>query len=149
MNDFPSLSGLHKDQRSYLQMSHVDTRAPKLTKQSPPVVVGFPRYCSRNTCLLRADTDWLLADDPGDALQQRGRGQRAQVRPVVQGAWEQGSRVETAKGGLFALKASKQRQEIRIKGNKPPRSSPSSPTFALILSNVSRTFCRLSFLLPI
>lgn len=58
--------------------------------------------------LLGAEPDWLFADDPGDALQQRGRGQRAQVRPVVQRAREQGSGVETGKGGLFALKASKQ-----------------------------------------
>lgn len=53
--------------------------------------------------LAGADADRLLADDPGDALQQRGRGQRAQVRPVVQRAREQGGGVEPGEGGLLAL----------------------------------------------
>lgn len=62
--------------------------------------INFSKY------LFGADADWLFADNPGDALQQRGRGQRALIRPVVQRAWEQGSGVETSKGGLFPLNTS-------------------------------------------
>lgn len=53
--------------------------------------------------LLGADADWLFADNPGDALQQRGRGQGAVVRPVVQATGEQGGGVEVVEGGLLAL----------------------------------------------
>lgn len=72
-------------------------------------MVKFTRNYSRNFSeyLVGADADWLFADDPGDALQQRGCGQRALIRPVVQRAGEQGSRVETSKGGLFPLNTSK------------------------------------------
>lgn len=77
-------------------------------------MVEFPPE-SFSEYLLGADADWLFADDPGDALQQRGRGQRALVRPVVQRAREQGGRVETGKGGLFALMTSKETQEMRLR----------------------------------
>lgn len=53
--------------------------------------------------LLTADTDGLFADNPGNALQQRGCGQRAIISPVVQAAREQGSRVEVSESSLFAF----------------------------------------------
>lgn len=53
--------------------------------------------------LFRADADWRLADDPGDAFQQRGCGQRAVIGPVVQAAREQGCRVEACESGLLAF----------------------------------------------
>lgn len=74
-------------------------------------MVEFP--LNHSEYLLGADADRLFADDPGDALQQRGRGQRALVRPVVQRAREQGSRVEAGKAGLLALMTSKKTQEMR------------------------------------
>lgn len=79
-------------------------------------MVEFTRNYSGNLSeyLSGADADWLFADDPGDALQQRGRGQRALIRPVVQRAREQGSGVETRKGGLFPLNTSKEQQEVRM-----------------------------------
>lgn len=52
----------------------------------------------RSTHLVVADFDGLLHDDPGDGLCQRGRGQRAVVRPVVVGVGgQQAARVETVK----------------------------------------------------
>lgn len=47
--------------------------------------------------LLRADTDCLFADNPGNAFQQRGCSQRAIISPVVQLIREQSSRVEVFK----------------------------------------------------
>lgn len=61
--------------------------------------------------LLRADTDGLFADDPGNALQQRGCGQRAIICPIVQATREQGSRVEVSESGLLALKTRKDVKE--------------------------------------
>ena len=52
----------------------------------------------------RADTDWLLEDNPGDTLQQRGCGQGAIVRPVVQGARQDGFGVKVCKRGLLSLR---------------------------------------------
>ena len=56
-----------------------------------------------STHLYGADTDWLLEDDPADALQQRGRGQRAVIGPEVQRTRQEGLWVEVSKDGLLPL----------------------------------------------
>ena len=62
----------------------------------------------RGVYLGRADGDGLLADDPGDALQQRGCGQGAVVGPVVKATGQKGCRVEAGEGGLVALRGKRQ-----------------------------------------
>ena len=52
----------------------------------------------------RADTDWLLEDNPSDALQQRGCGQGAIIRPVVQEARQDGFGVKVCNCGLLSLR---------------------------------------------
>lgn len=64
--------------------------------------------------LLAADADWLLADNPGDALQQRGRGQGAVIGPVVQASREQGGRVEVSERGLLALRTVKEAEDTSV-----------------------------------
>ena len=59
---------------------------------------------SEQTYLRSADTDWLLADNPGYALQQGGCGQRAIVCPVVEAPREQSGGVEVDKSSLPALR---------------------------------------------
>ncbi len=63
------------------------------TGMQPGLMLSFNELCEQ-PYLPRADTDWLFADNPGDTLQQRGRGQRAIVRPVVKATREQCSGVE-------------------------------------------------------
>lgn len=69
-----------------------------------PIPLGLPNGLSDKTYLLRADADWLFADNPGNTLQQRGCGQRAIVCPVVEATREQTGRVEVSESGLLALR---------------------------------------------
>lgn len=57
----------------------------------------------RETHLLAAHADGLPEHDPGHALQQRRRGQRARVGPVVQAPGEEHARVEASEGGALTL----------------------------------------------
>lgn len=67
--------------------------------------------------LCRADTDWLLEDDPGDTLQQGGCGQRAFIGPIIQGTRKKSLRVKVRKGGLLSLEGQKRSQERQTKSN--------------------------------
>lgn len=53
--------------------------------------------------MCRADTDWLLEDDPGDTLQQWGCGQGAVVGPIIQRTREKSLCVKLSKSGLLPL----------------------------------------------
>lgn len=56
--------------------------------------------------LCRADTYWLLEDDPGDTLQKGGCGQRAVIGPIIQRARKKRLCIKVSKGGLLSLQAS-------------------------------------------
>lgn len=62
--------------------------------------------------LYRADTDWLLENDPGDALQQGRRGQRPIIGPIIQRSRKKNLWVKVRKCGLLSLKAQKQSEKL-------------------------------------
>lgn len=63
--------------------------------------------------LCRVDTDWILENDPGDTLQQGGRGQRALIGPIIQRSRKKGLWVKVGKGGLLPLQTSEGSTEER------------------------------------
>lgn len=65
--------------------------------------------------MCRADTDWLLQYDPGDTLQQGGRGQRAIIGPIIQRTGKKSLGVKVRKGGLLSLEGQKRGGEERKK----------------------------------
>lgn len=56
--------------------------------------------------LSRADTYWLLQDNPGDTLQKRGCGQRTIIGPIIQTAGKKRLCIKVSKGGLLSLQES-------------------------------------------
>ena len=103
----------------------------------------------------RADADRLTKNDPGDTLQKWGCGQRAIIRPVIQGRWQQDFGVKACECCLLALemwKSHKRLSDPWINLQQPPavwNDCKQFSTLNLMDSTASRIFCKLGLAEPI
>lgn len=86
--------------------------------------------------MCRADTDWLLEDDPGDTLQQGGRGQRAIIGPIIQTTRKESLRVEVSKSRLLSLQVSE--KEGKKRGIEEEKKEGKTMTMKLLVSHAYR-----------